>query len=87
MATVIRRAGSPNWYARFRVDGKDYTVSTGTTSKRKADQAMRRLLAEKRGTASVSEMFEGLVRELERQTREAKQQDDAGGLKAATDPR
>lgn len=74
MATVIRRAGSPNWFARFRVDGKDFTVTTGTANKRDAETAMRRLLAEKKGTASLAELFDGVIRELDRQTREAESQ-------------
>jgi len=71
MATVIRRAGSPNWFARFRVNGRDYTVSTGTTSKRDAEAAMRRMLATKKGTLSISEAFDDVIRELDRQAGEA----------------
>lgn len=71
MATVIRRKDSPNWFARFAVDGKDYTVSTGTTNKREAEGIMRRLLAEKKGTFSIADWFDGLVKELDRQIREA----------------
>jgi integrase len=71
MATVIRRKDSPNWFARFQVDGQDYTVSTGTTNKRDAEKAMRRMLAEKKGAVSVTEWFDGLMKEFDKQTREA----------------
>jgi integrase len=71
MSTVIRRKGSPNWFARFQVGGRDYTVSTGTTNKREAETAMHRMLAEKKGVVSVADWFDGLIKELDRQTRAA----------------
>ena len=36
MATLVRQANSPYWYARFMVDGKDYWISTKTKNKKDA---------------------------------------------------
>ena len=71
MPQVFKRRGSPNYYARFQVDGQDYVLSTGTAKRSEATAIMRRLLAEKKGTLAVGEMFDALLRELSRQEKTA----------------
>lgn len=71
MATVIKRAGSENWFARFRHEGRDYTLSTGTSSKREALEVMGRLVADVRGTADATALFEQLLRALAREEEKA----------------
>ena len=71
MPQVFKRRGSPYFYARFQVDGKDYMQSTGTANHKEAAAVMRRMLAEKKGTLSTADMFDALIRTLDRQNREA----------------
>jgi len=71
MPKVFKRKGSPFYYARFQLDGQDHMLSTGTTNRNQALTIMHRMLADKRGTLSVSEMFDDMIQLLDKQTREA----------------
>ncbi|HBA85037.1 MAG TPA: hypothetical protein DCZ95_13165 [Verrucomicrobia bacterium] len=67
MATIFKREGSPYYYARFQVRGKDCTLSTEKTNRNEALDEMRRMLAEKKGQLSLNDLFETLLREFKRQ--------------------
>lgn len=74
MATVIRKAGSPHWFARYRVEGQDITRSTKTGNRRAAERKMREWMAADRGTVDVEASFRAIVETL--QQREQDSSDD-----------
>lgn len=61
MATVIKKAGSPHWYARYRVNGRDVTRSTGTTNRREAEALLKRWRAADRGGEDLEDAFRALL--------------------------
>jgi integrase len=75
MANVFKKLGSPFWYARFQIKGKDYALSTEKTKKNEAKDVLRRFIAEKKGSLSVSDWFEGLMAELEKQAHDSTRQE------------
>ena len=53
---------SPNWYARISVNGKDRWVSSGTTKKKEAQQAIADKIMMLKGEASTDTLFANLTR-------------------------
>ena len=78
MATVVKKSGSPFWFARYRMDGRDVTRSTGTTNRRDAEKIMRRWVGAEKGKLNIAETFNAVVDELDRLEVDAK--DDARRL-------
>jgi len=74
MAIVFKKPGSPFWYARFQIKGKDYAVSTEKKKKSEAEDVMRHLVAEKKGTLTADELFESLLGILAGQEKAAESQ-------------
>jgi integrase len=60
MATVFKRQGQANWYARFMIKGKDYCISTGTPNKKEAVAFMKKRVAMLKGDASLAYHFDEL---------------------------
>jgi integrase len=71
MATVIKKSGSPYWYARYRVKGRDVTRSTGTASRRDAEALLKRWRAADRGGEDVEDAFQALLTSIERREKSA----------------
>ncbi len=74
MATIFKKPGSPFWYARFQVEGKDYALSTKKTNKNDATTVMRHMVQEYKGTLSIDEAFESLMSILLKRAKEEKTQ-------------
>ena len=66
MATVIKRKGSPFYYARFQINGQDFTLTTGKKKRGEALDKMKRMVQEKRGDVTLEDLFDNLLQELER---------------------
>ena len=60
MASVFKRQGQPNWYARFMIKGKDYCISTGTPNRKEAIAFMKKRVAMLKGDASLEYHFDEL---------------------------
>lgn len=61
MATLIKQANSPYWYARFMVDGQDYWISTKTKNKKDAKVVADAEEQKRRGTGTLDGYFTGLM--------------------------
>ena len=66
MATVVRKSGSPFWFARYRVGGRDVTRSTGTANRRAAEKKLRRWVGSEKGGLDLAETFGSVLDELDR---------------------
>jgi integrase len=71
MPNIFRRKGATNYYARFQLKGRDFVFSTGTTKRSEALTSMRQMIAEKRGTLTITEAFDSLLRVMDRQDAQA----------------
>ncbi|MBU4460662.1 MAG: site-specific integrase, partial [Verrucomicrobia bacterium] len=71
MATVIKKSGSPYWYARYRVNGRDVTRSTGTASRRDAEALLRRWRAADKGGENVEDAFQALLSSVAQRAKSA----------------
>ena len=60
MATVFKRQGQPNWYARFMINRKDYCISTGTRNKKDAIEFTKRKYTLLKGGVSLECRFDEL---------------------------
>ena len=65
MPQLIKRPNSPNYYARFQLDGKDHCLSTGTTNRKEAGAFLRDKVAEMRGELSVDVQFRRVLTMLD----------------------
>jgi integrase len=63
---ITRRGKTDTYYARFDVGGKQYTISTGETTKAEAEKKLERLVALKRGEVTVHNQF-NVLRDLVKQ--------------------
>lgn len=64
MAQIIRREGSPFWYARFEQGGKPYLVSTKTTSRREAQKFLDRKRQEVAGERTTEDAARSILQTL-----------------------
>lgn len=62
MPQIFKRDSSPYFYARYQVGGKDYLVSTKKTNRNEAQEELKRLLGETKGTLSAEELLESLLK-------------------------
>jgi integrase/recombinase XerD len=62
MAQILKRKGSPFWYARFEHGGKAYLISTKTTSRRKALKALEEKRSELAGERSSEDAARSVLR-------------------------
>ncbi len=65
MALLIKRSGSPYWYARFQTAGKDRWLSTGRQKKDEAQKELKRLVAESRNEVTLDQQTALLVKMIE----------------------
>jgi len=65
MALLIKRSGSPYWYARFQAAGKDRWLSTGKEKKADARKELKRLLAEARNEVTLDQQLASLIQMIE----------------------
>lgn len=55
--SLLRRAGTPIWYAQYYRDGRQIRVSTGTKIKAKAEETLRRLMGDsERGLMPITDL-------------------------------
>lgn len=66
MATIIRREGSPFWYARFMFQGKPYLISTKKKDKKEAQVVADAEEQTHRQNRSLNDYFNGLLSLLSR---------------------
>lgn len=66
MPQVFRRTGSPFWYARWQLNGKDHVVSTRKRKKQDAETELERFVAEARDELTIHEQLKGLLRLVEK---------------------
>ncbi len=64
MAQIIRREGSPFWYARFSHGGKAYLISTKTTSRRNAQRFLEDKRRELAGERSADDAARSVLQIL-----------------------
>jgi len=62
MAQLMKRGKT--WYVRFQYQGKDYWRSTGKAKKGDAETKAAEIVAEVKGTASVSAMFDKVLAQV-----------------------
>lgn len=62
---LYRKKGSPYWYGRCSVGGKDRWVSSKETKKKQAEKIIERKLAVLKGTASIDNLFNDLMLSLD----------------------
>jgi len=68
MAKLIKQPGSPYWYARFMVDGKDYWISTKKKNKNDAKVVAEAEEQKRRGHGTLDGYFSGLLELLDKLT-------------------
>ena len=64
MATVVKRAGSPYWFARYMVDGKPVWKSTKTTVKRDAEAFLQREFDTAKKRLSLEQCFDSIEKAI-----------------------
>jgi integrase len=65
MAQVLKRNGSPFYYARFQLRGEDHVISTKKRTKPEAEQELERLMAEAKGELTITDQLKTLLRLIE----------------------
>lgn len=64
MGSLVKQAGSPYWYARFTVDGREIWKSTRTANRRDAEAILKAYENAARGRASTDDQFNVLLKML-----------------------
>jgi integrase len=64
MATVYKRANSPNYHIRFAHNGKEYRESAHTTSRKQAELFMNQRIKEIKGSGGYMDLFTRMVEEI-----------------------
>lgn len=85
MAKLMKRLGSPFWYARFSVSGKDTWVSTKKPNRNEAKAVAESEEKKRRGLRTVDESFRdllGLIGNLSSKEQSQKRHELAGQLLA-----
>ena len=68
---LVKRSGSPYWYARFQAAGKDRWLSTGKEKKEDARKELKRLVAEARNEVTLDQQIAVLVQMIDKLPRDA----------------
>ena len=80
MAQIFKRENSPNYYARFQIDGRDYCISTKTSKRSEALEFLKRKQSQTAGTIAIDEQFSIVLRLLDEESRKREQPADAAQL-------